>query len=168
MDDDFTAYSLPRGSETILVAEDNEALRALLQVALESCGYTVLASPMGSEVLELPSRHDEPIALLVSDVVMPGMDGPELARRLAAIRPRLQVLLLSGYGPEPALLAAGIHFLQKPFRPSLLVATVREILDLAPATPEPGSAQETPSDEARPPGSQDSRVVEACGYYGLG
>jgi|GEM_PF-2357293 len=166
--DDFTAYSLPKGSETILVAEDNEMLRALLQVALESCGYTVLASASGPEALALAEQHGKSIALLVSDVVMPGMDGPELARRLATIRPRLQVLLLSGYGADPALLAAGVHFLQKPFRPSLLVATVREILDLAPATPHPGGAQEAPSDEPGPRGAQDSRAVEACGYYGFG
>jgi two-component system, cell cycle sensor histidine kinase and response regulator CckA len=134
MNDALAAYSVPRGSETILVAEDDELLRTLLQIALESCGYTVLASASGPAALELAERHAEPIALLVSDVTMPGMEGPELARRLAAIRPGLKALLLSGYGHDPALLDAGVDFLPKPFRPSALVARVREILDLAPAT----------------------------------
>jgi two-component system cell cycle sensor histidine kinase/response regulator CckA len=168
MDDDFTPYSLPKGSETILVAEDNETLRTLLQIALSSCGYTVLAGASGPEALALAGRHGEPIALLISDVVMPGMDGPELARRLAAIRPRLQVLLLSGYGPDDALLDSGIHFLQKPFRPSVLVATVREILDLAPATPQPRGAQESPSDEPPPRAARHGHAVEACESCGLG
>lgn len=168
MDKQLTGYSVPKGSETILVAEDNEPLRALLQVALESCGYTVLAGAGGPEALGLAERHDETIALLVSDVTMPGMDGRELARRLSAIRPRLQVLLLSGFGPDPALLAGGVHFLQKPFRPSFLVAKVREILDLAPATPEPGGPQQAPPDERWPTSGQNSRAIEACGGCGLG
>lgn len=133
MNDVLAAYSVPRGSETILVAEDDEVLRTLLQIALESCGYTVMASASGPAALELAERHAEPIALLVSDVTMPGMEGPELARRLAAVRPGLRVLLLSGYSLDPALLDAGVDFLQKPFRPSALVARVRGILDLAPA-----------------------------------
>ncbi len=134
MNELLAAYSVPRGSETILVAEDDEVLRTLLQISLESCGYTVLASASGPAALELAERHGESIALLVSDVTMPGMEGPELARRLAAIRPGLRVLLLSGYSQDPALLDAGVDFLQKPFRPSALVAKVRGILDLAPAT----------------------------------
>jgi len=135
MNDVLAAYSVPRGSETILVAEDDEVLRTLLQIALASCGYTVLASASGPAALALAERHAEPIALLVSDVTMPGMEGPELARRLLAIRPGLRVLLLSGYSRDPAVLDAGVEFLQKPFRPSALVAEVRRILDPAPATP---------------------------------
>jgi CheY-like chemotaxis protein len=134
MNDALAAYTIPRGSETILVAEDDEVLRTLLQIALESCGYTLLAGASGPAALELAGRHPGPIALLVSDVTMPGMEGPELARRLAAIRPGLRVLLLSGYSLDPDLLDAGVDFLQKPFRPSALVARVRAILDLAPAT----------------------------------
>ena len=135
MNDVLAAYSVPRGSETILVAEDDEVLRTLLQIALASCGYTVLASASGPAALALAERHAEPIALLVSDVTMPGMEGPELARRLLAIRPGLRVLLLSGYSRDPAVLDAGVEFLQKPVRPSALVAEVRRILDPAPATP---------------------------------
>jgi two-component system cell cycle sensor histidine kinase/response regulator CckA len=144
MNEVLAAYSVPRGSETILVAEDDDALRTLLQIALESCGYAVLTSATGPAALALAERHAEPIALLVSDVTMPGMEGHELARRLAAIRPGLKVLLLSGYGRDPALVDAGVDFLQKPFRPSALVARVRWILDLAPAT------------------AHDSQAVEAC------
>jgi len=142
MNDVLAAYSVPRGSETILVVEDDEMLRTLLQIALESCGYTVLASAGGPAALELANRHSEPIALLVSDVTMPGMEGPELARRLAAIQSGLKVLLLSGYVQDPALLDAGVEFLQKPFRPSALVARVREILDLAPAAMESAPSAE--------------------------
>jgi CheY-like chemotaxis protein len=140
MNDGLAAYSVPRGSETILVAEDDEALRTLLRIALESCGYTVLAGASGPAALQLAERHLEPIALLVSDVTMPGMEGPELARTLAAIRPGLKVLLLSGYGRDPAYLDDGVDFMQKPFRPSALVARVREILDLAPAAARAGAA----------------------------
>lgn len=151
MNDTLAAYSLPRGSETILVAEDDDGLRTLLQIALESCGYTVLASASGPAALALADRHAERIALLVSDVTMPGMEGPELARRLAAIRPGLKVLLLSGYGRDPALLDAGEEFLPKPFRPSMLVAKVREILDAAAGV------------GGRPPGgAQDDCAAEAC------
>jgi CheY-like chemotaxis protein len=146
MNDVLAAYSVPRGSETILVAEDDEVLRTLLQIALESCGYTVLASASGSAALALAERHAETIALLVSDVTMPGMEGPELARRLTAIRPGLRVLLLSGYSHDPAFLDAGSDFLQKPFRPSALVAKVRRILDPAPATP--GGTHASPAVEA--------------------
>jgi len=161
MNDFLAAYSVPRGSETILVAEDDEMLRTLLQVSLESCGYTVLASASGPAALELAERHAEPIALLLSDVTMPGMEGPELARRLAAIRPGLKVLLLSGYGRDPAILDAGVDFLQKPFRPSALVARVRWILDLAPAAI--GSALSALSPRSPPPAcAQDSDAVEAC------
>ena len=172
MNDVLAAYSVPRGSETILVAEDDEMLRTLLQIALESCGYSVLASASGPAALELAQRHAEPIALLVSDVTMPGMEGPELARRLAATRPGLKVLLLSGYGRDPALLDAGVDFLQKPFRPSALVARVREILDLAPAamgsagstrsTPPDRAQEEAPAGERPPGGAQDSHAVDAC------
>ncbi|HXM69614.1 MAG TPA: response regulator, partial [Thermoanaerobaculia bacterium] len=77
MDDGLAAYSVPKGSETILVAEDDDALRTLLQVALESCGYTVLTSASGPAALQVAERHGERIALLVSDVTMPGMRGPE-------------------------------------------------------------------------------------------
>jgi two-component system, cell cycle sensor histidine kinase and response regulator CckA len=150
MNDVLAAYSVPRGAETILVAEDDEVLRTLLQIALASCGYTVLATASGPAALELAGRHAEPIALLVSDVTMPGMEGPELARRLTAIRPGLRVLLLSGYSHDPARLDAGVDFLQKPFRPSALVATVRRILDPGPVTP--GDTQ----------AGHASHAVEAC------
>jgi len=165
MDDGLAAYSVPKGSETILVAEDDDALRTLLQVALESCGYTVLTSASGPAALQVAERHGERIALLVSDVTMPGMRGPELARRLAATRPALKVLLLSGYGRDPDFLDAGVDFLQKPFRPSALVAKVREILDCAPATTRstpPGRAREGPAGERPPRGAKDVHAVEAC------
>jgi two-component system, cell cycle sensor histidine kinase and response regulator CckA len=133
------AYSLPRGSETVLIAEDDEALRALVRIALETCGYSVLAATGGADALRLARLHGGPISLLVSDVVMPGMDGPELARRLAACRPGLKVLLFSGYPGEADLLPSGAAFLQKPFRPSRLVEKVREVLDAEPPAPLPST-----------------------------
>jgi two-component system cell cycle sensor histidine kinase/response regulator CckA len=133
MNDSTTAFKVPRGSETILVAEDNEALRALLRIGLEICGYHVLAAASGREALRLAALRDGPIALLITGVVMPEIGGPELARRLAARRPGLKVLLLSGPSEEMARLGKDAAILRKPFRPSALVAKVREILDRGPA-----------------------------------
>ncbi len=132
MNDHNALYAVPRGSETILVAEDDEMLRTLLGIALESCGYTVLTAAGGAEALQLAQQHGGPIPLLISDVVMRGMDGCELADRLAAINPELRVLLLSGYPVDPSF-HGGVAFLQKPFRPSILVARVRTLLDAPPA-----------------------------------
>jgi two-component system cell cycle sensor histidine kinase/response regulator CckA len=140
MKDSATAFKVPRGSETILVAEDDEALRALLRIGLEICGYNVLAAASGREALRLAALRDGPISLLITDVTMPGIDGPELARRLAARRPCLKVLLLSGYAPDPARLDRGAAFLQKPFRPAQLVAKVRALLDSA-AAPSRGASE---------------------------
>jgi DNA-binding response OmpR family regulator len=126
------AFSVPRGSETILVVHEDERLRLILQISLESSGYAVLAAASGAEALRLAELHDGPIALLVADVLMPQMSSSELALRLAANRPYLNVLLLSGTPPDPRL-AAAAAFLQKPFRPSILVAKVHRILHSAPA-----------------------------------
>jgi two-component system cell cycle sensor histidine kinase/response regulator CckA len=162
MEDKSTAvYSVPRGTETILVAEDDEMLRALLGISLESCGYTVLMAADGPEALRLAELHDGPIALLISDLVMRGMDGCQLARRLTSIRPDLTVLLLSGYNRDPRL-AAGFAFLQKPCRPSALVARVREILDAAPARRARDLIDHPPPRAATSSGGQDVEKLEAC------
>lgn len=133
MEDKTTANPVPRGSETILVAEDNEALRTLLRIALERCGYTILEAASGAEALRLAELHREPIALLVSDLEMPRMGGLQLATQLTTSRPGLKLLLLSGRDCEFDLHDSGIAFLRKPFRPSVLAATVRQVLDPAPA-----------------------------------
>ena len=120
------------GTETILVAEDEQMVRALIRKVLEQAGYTVLLGDGGMEALRLAERHSGPIHLLVTDVVMPGMNGPDLARRLLERRPHTKVLFLSGYADDAVerhgVLAPGTAFMQKPFSPSALAARVREVL----------------------------------------
>ncbi len=127
----FAAAGLPgglAGAGTILVVEDDYALRELLRLTLEGYGYRVLVAAGGAEALRIAEQQELPISLLVSDVVMPAMAGPELARRLAARSSGLKVLLLSGYPRDAALLGSQSAFLQKPFHPRALLAAVREIL----------------------------------------
>jgi DNA-binding response OmpR family regulator len=131
MDDVRTAYSLPKGDETILVTADDEALRTLLRISLERCGYTVLEAAGGAPALRLAELHGELIALLVSDLEMPRMGGLRLAERMAAAGLGVKLLLLSGRDCDPALFDAGVAFLRKPFRPSALAAKVRQLLDSA-------------------------------------
>jgi len=116
-------------SRTILVVEDDRALRELLRITLESSGYTVLAAADAAEALRLAEPPGRAIALLVSDVTMPGMTGPDLARRLRASRAGLEVLLVSGYPRDSEPLDPRVAFLQKPFRPQTLTDMVRGILD---------------------------------------
>src|SRR5581483_7980985 len=89
--------SVPRGRETVLLAEDVGAVRTFLRQVLQLSGYTVLEASDGAQALWLASEYRAPIDLLVTDVVMPGLDGRGLAERLRAIRPALKVLYLSGY-----------------------------------------------------------------------
>jgi two-component system, cell cycle sensor histidine kinase and response regulator CckA len=121
------------GSETILLVEDEEMVRNLVRYILQQEGYSVLEAVNGVKALELSEAHQGPIHLLVADVIMPQMGGPELARRLWESRPNLPVLFLSGYagGPLPPNLRAetGGNYLQKPFTPRALSRKVRELLD---------------------------------------
>ncbi len=123
------AHPAAAASLTILVVEDDRALRELLRITLESSGYTVLAAADAAEALRLAEPPGRTIALLVSDVVMPGMTGPDLARRLQASRAGLEVLLVSGYSRDSELLDPRVAFLQKPFRPQALTDLVRGLLD---------------------------------------
>jgi two-component system, cell cycle sensor histidine kinase and response regulator CckA len=122
-----------RGSETVLVVEDEEAVRTLVRRELESRGYAVLAPAGADEALLLCERHAGPIHLLMTDIVMPGMLGPEVARRAAALRPELKVLYMSGYTDESIMKRGTLRgdepFLQKPFTPNALAQKVREALD---------------------------------------
>ncbi|HYB95980.1 MAG TPA: ATP-binding protein [Vicinamibacterales bacterium] len=119
------------GRETVLVAEDEESVRLLTVQSLERHGYRVLAADSGEAALKIASTFDGTIDLLVSDVVMPGMKGPELAERLRAMRPGVRVLLMSGYAADVVtpndLREAAL--LSKPFSPAALTKAVRAALD---------------------------------------
>jgi CheY-like chemotaxis protein len=118
-----------RGSETVLLAEDEDAVRRLVQRALELHGYSVLSARSGEEAESIERSHLGPIHLLITDVVMPGMGGRELADLVKARRPQLRVLYMSGYTNDEVVrhgvILARDAFLQKPFTPSGLVAMVR-------------------------------------------
>jgi DNA-binding response OmpR family regulator len=121
-------------TETLLVVENEAAIKTLVQMALERHGYVVLTAESGGEALRLAAAHTGPIDLLVTDVVMPDLGGPELARRLVAQRPDLITLFMSGYmddalGEDTPALPVPVDFIQKPFSPSALAARVRELLD---------------------------------------
>lgn len=124
-----------KGSETILVAEDEEGVRNLAREVLEKYGYTVLEASNGEEALALAERHEGPLDLLLSDVVMPRMGGPELAQALVERRPNVKVLYMSGYTEHPmvrrGVVESGVAFLQKPFTPTVLVSRIREVLENA-------------------------------------
>jgi len=121
----------PDAAATILLAEDEASVRLLASRTLEAHGYRVLSCANGAEALRLADTHPAAIDVLVSDVVMPGMGGPELARRLLRSRPGLRVLYMSGYTDDAAVreaAATGGGFLQKPFDPDTLERKVHELL----------------------------------------
>ena len=124
------------GTETILLTEDAPALRGMARQILERYGYTVLEAPSSKEALTLASSRPGPIHLLLTDVVMPGMSGRELAERFTAQRPEVKVLYMSGYTDDAVVrhgvLRPGTAYLQKPFTPETLGRKVREALDSAP------------------------------------
>jgi PAS domain S-box-containing protein len=127
------ASELPRGTETVLLVEDSEAVRAVARQVLERQGYTVLEAPRGDVALALAAAHDGPIHLLLTDVVMPGLSGRQVADQLTELRPDMQVLYASGYTDDAVVrhgvLEAGIAYLQKPFTTATLTRKVRETLD---------------------------------------
>ena len=124
---------LLRGTETILLVEDEPQVRQVAHSILLRMGYTVLEARNGAEALTVSSMHDGPIDLLLTDVVMPGMSGSELAKRLAVSRPSMKVLCMSGYTDEAAIrhgvIAAELAYLQKPLTDEALTRRVREVLD---------------------------------------
>jgi signal transduction histidine kinase/ActR/RegA family two-component response regulator len=124
------------GSETVLLAEDEPSVRAVARSILTSCGYTVIEACDGRDALDVAARHAGPIDLLVTDVVMPRMGGRELSLRLAAARPELKVLFVSGYTDDVETVrdvsAGQVHWLDKPFSPRALAEAVRRTLDEEP------------------------------------
>jgi signal transduction histidine kinase len=123
---------LPRGNETILLAEDDEQLRTLTARILTAQGYRVLEASDGAEALRVADRHDGALDLLTTDMVMPSMGGHDLANELSARRPGLKVLFVSGYTDDAVgrgELQPGDAFLQKPVDPRVLARKVRQLLD---------------------------------------
>jgi DNA-binding NtrC family response regulator len=122
-----------RGTETILVVEDEETIRSLVHGILETRGYTVLEANCGADGLSICQQHPQPIHLLLTDVVMPQMSGPELAGNLASLRPEIKVLFMSGYTNNAichdGMLDRNLAFIEKPFTPQSLARKVREVLD---------------------------------------
>lgn len=122
----------PTGAETILLVEDDDAVRALLIRLLERQGYNVVSARHGGEALRVSDEHKGPVHLLMTDLIMPGMAGEALAARLVAKRPELRVLYMSGYRGNVGTCHVGTHrvgFLEKPFKPEAVASKVREALD---------------------------------------
>jgi two-component system, cell cycle sensor histidine kinase and response regulator CckA len=124
------------GSETVLIAEDEEGVRKIVSRVLGYHGYTMLEATNGGDAIRVCEAHEKPIDLLITDVVMPGMSGHQLAETLKAIRPELRVLYMSGY-TENAIVHHGIvdkaaAFIHKPFTPEALARRVRQVLDGGP------------------------------------
>jgi len=121
------------GNETVLLVEDEDGVRALVRQVLHKHGYTVLEARHGGEALLHCERHQGPIQLLLTDVVLEQMGGPELAQRLAGIRPDMRVLYISGYTDDAIIhhgvLKEGTAFLQKPFTTEALARKIRQVLD---------------------------------------
>jgi CheY-like chemotaxis protein len=123
----------PRGTETVLLVEDEESVRELAHAMLKRLGYTVLCATNGGEALMLVKNYDEPIDLLMTDVVMPGINGRELAERMSIARPAIKVLFTSGY-TENVVVHHGIvdkdlNFIGKPYSLEMLARKLRAVLE---------------------------------------
>jgi CheY-like chemotaxis protein len=130
---DMPAGQPQSGHETVLLVEDESAVLRLSKIVLERFGYKVLTAGTPSEAIQLFQTHEGRVHLLVTDVVMPEMNGRELALRLRETRPELKTLFVSGYSASAlaprGVLDEGVHFLQKPFSLEDLASSVREALD---------------------------------------
>jgi len=124
---------LPHGDETILVVEDDEEVRKITGRILRMQGYRVLEASNGGDVFSVCDQHDGPIHLMVTDVVMPKMHGPELAKRVSSLYPEMKVIYMSGYVEKfishHGILEKGMEYIQKPFTVNELARKVREVLD---------------------------------------
>ena len=123
----------PRGAETILLVEDDASVRDVSARVLAECGYTVLEAPHPARARAVFAEHADEIALLLTDVVLPGCNGRELAEALLADRPALKVMYMSGYTDDAIVRSgsadSGAPFLEKPFSPQVLARRIREVLD---------------------------------------
>jgi signal transduction histidine kinase/CheY-like chemotaxis protein len=124
----------PRGQETVLLVEDEAGVRSITRTMLELRGYRVLEAGGGEEALQICAQQEGPVQLLLTDVVMPGMTGPEVAQRLTRLRPEMKVLYMSGYTDDTILrygvTELGTAFLQKPFTADMIAWKVREVLEV--------------------------------------
>ena len=129
-----TAHT-PRGTETVLLVEDEKQVRELVQDVLTRLGYHVLVASGGAEAVELAKIHRHAIDLLLTDIVMPRLSGPQVYSRVSAFVPSLPVLYISGYSGDPVfdrgVREEGVKFLQKPFTPAMLARRVRDVIDEA-------------------------------------
>ena len=125
--------AISQGSETVLLAEDSDSLREMAREYLECLGYTVLEATSGKEALQRAKEFTGPIHLLLTDVVMPEMSGPELASQMGSLRPGIKVIFTSGYTDDAiarqGVLNPAVAFIQKPYRPKALARKIREVLD---------------------------------------
>ena len=139
-----------RGTETILVVEDEPSVRTLVRDELRKLGYRVIEAKSGIEACLLATQQAGSLQLLLTDVVMPGMGGRELAQHLSAIKPDLRTLFMSGYMDDVGIMAGQEEgtssFLQKPFTPEVLARAVRDLLDLQASSDKTG----TPSSTSQP------------------
>ena len=123
---------MDRGSQTILVVEDEAALLQVTCRSLEEVGYAILAAQNPEEAIHISETHPGPIHLMVTDVILPGISGPQLASHLSPIRPEMKVLYVSGYTDDTivghGVLEPGLAFLQKPFSPKTLARKVGEVI----------------------------------------
>ena len=130
--DDFSQKTMPRGTETILVVEDETAVRELASQFLRSAGYTVLEAADGLQALEIAGNFSAVIHMLLTDMVMPKMNGIELAERLIKLRPHMRLMIMSGYSEFSAqpVQQSKLQFarMQKPFSRFSLLEQLREIL----------------------------------------
>jgi two-component system, cell cycle sensor histidine kinase and response regulator CckA len=127
-DSPVSSVQLLRGTETVLLVEDEEALREFTATVLTQNGYTVLAAERPDKAIDIASQHHGPIHLLLTDVIMPGMNGQALAGSVVAIRPQIRVVYMSGYSgfTHPELLDSHVILLPKPFTREALLHKVRE------------------------------------------
>jgi two-component system cell cycle sensor histidine kinase/response regulator CckA len=116
------------GPETILVVEDATHVRKLVQKILEDADFEVLTAAGGAEAVQLAAEYPRKIDLLLTDVLMPEISGPELAKKLKELRPEMKIMLMSGYADGMLILNYGWYFVQKPFIPAALVGRVKDIL----------------------------------------
>ena len=121
------------GEETVLVVEDEHALRSLIALILSEAGYRVLTAADGGEALEVVERYESRIDLVITDSIMPRLGGSELARRLRNLRPEIRMIQMTGFSDRGAAADSGADlwhaFIAKPFEPELLLHEVRGVLD---------------------------------------